>query len=65
MPEMRSASSVGACVQGGPDDTAAEADRGTSLNRDISMMWLRTMNRLAEADAAATESEDIVAAPAM
>jgi hypothetical protein len=29
------------------------------------MMWLRTMNRLAEADAAATESEDIVAAPAM
>jgi hypothetical protein len=29
------------------------------------MMWLRTMSRLAEVDAAATESEDIVAAPAM
>jgi hypothetical protein len=29
------------------------------------MMWLRTMSRLAEADAPATELEDIVAAPAM
>jgi hypothetical protein len=65
MPEMRSASSIGEGLQGGPDDTAVSADRGTSLNRDISMMWLRTMSRLAEADAPATELEDIVAAPAM
>jgi hypothetical protein len=65
MPEMRSAPGAGSGLQGGQDDTAVSADRGTSLNRDISVMWLRTMSRLAEADAAATESEDIVAAPAM
>jgi hypothetical protein len=49
---MRSASSIGAGLQGGPDDTAAEADRGTSLNRDISMIGPPLQRMLAEVDQA-------------